>query len=691
MSCSFPSALHMEAKDPPWFSHVKADGSRDAEYYIRHKVMEIHYPKTKLPPVRWKCSMELRGRLMLKRQDHLVNSYYRCVQFVFRSRSIVQILWSQEVRTFDLGLCDDSNLKPDPWPLIWYGTLEDDYIPCPFNGGFDVKIVDSELGENGCNLMLRPMRMEAECLGGEGVTFNFVSTNCLPDVSMYVMQRTICVADWHDSRNHYIILRRNEDTDLWCLVMPLHRGHNVTAYLFSDLVCRSDTETLHTVTDVKFFTLHLHTRVFPTLCEDEYDQCSRVTCNAYVKQECQKSCGMCDAASIPRNCEYPQRFLGTWFLKDSFGYKRVHISRSNFVIDGMGNFSCVSFPNSAARKSTMFTTVSLYTNGCRPRYTCLKLHQLGPSVLQVSLSQSFVWPAIGTNLSSSICSESRFHADSLPIDDKYRPHEGAGKPIISQHPKPESVPCNLTFVHTVSATLREGYICSGSLYEHCDDPGKLRLDFDSCGTLVPASTDYRCLANFQGHYWERILLVQNLHDETDAVCFVFSQFYSSEAYVLVASQCDQKSFNFARTGLRKPILKLQFRRETETCRAVPVNRTLVSFPERHDGLLNSDASMRDESSGSYAQSNASRVISETDILSSSSLGELGQGPRKDSYNNGRDSLPVLTAKSTSFDGRNSFLSEYDKSSSKKLIPDIHWILVPATISALFFSCEPLAF
>lgn len=661
LSCSFPDAMQLDTRDPPWYSHVRTDGSRDAEYYIRHNVMEIHYPRSDRSNVRWKCAKLFHDKLLLRRQDHLVNNYYRCARFVFRSRSVVQISWSHEVRNFDLGLCEDINLKPDPWPLIWYGTLENDYTPCPFSGGFDMKIIDSLQGENGCNLMLRPMRMEAECLGGEGVTFNFVSSNCLPGMKMYVKQRTICVTSWQDNNNHYVILRRNEDIDLWCLVMPMHRTSNITAYLFSDLACITDTVHLASMKNIRYFILNLTTRVFFSLCQDEYEQCSKVTCNAYVKQECQKSCAVCDATAMPQQCEFPSDFVGSWLLKDFNDSSRVDIASSSITISGVGGFLCVSYPNIHLRTS-LYTTLSMYQNGCRPRYTCIYIRRLGPSVLQYSLSQSYVWPTQENNLANAICNEDRFHPDPSPIDDKYRPHEGAGKPIIAHMVKSETVNCNITNVYTISASLPQGYKCSGSLYPHCEDLNSVRLDFPSCGNLIADSTDYRCLANFEGHYWERILLVQNVRNEKDVMCFVFSQYYPTQAYVLVASECDQKSFTFARSGLRQPMLKLDIHPESESCKSVPHIVTTIKPTESLSSQSRYEDAVREEYSNSNIVTNITVLQSENNspvsILDTDSLSSnAGKASHKATYVDTRRSVETSGAKS--YSDENSLTADYN--------------------------------
>ncbi|XP_059174342.1 uncharacterized protein LOC131954582 [Physella acuta] len=657
IACDFPRALQIDSNDPPWYSHIRGNGSRDVEYYIRHNVMEIHYPSSAKPHVRWKCTLTFHDKLLLKREDHMINSFYRCAKFVIRSTSVVQIFWSHESKTFDLALCEDTAMKLDHWPLIRFKTLDSDYKQCPFSGGFDMKMIDSKFGANGCNLMVRPMRMESECLGGEGVVFDYIASNCLPDIRMFVQQKTVCMTDWRDSRYHYVILRRSEDTDLWCLVMPVHRTGNITAYLFSDLTCRSDFDRLNAHQDLKYFTLHLRKREFPTLCEDEYDQCKTATCNSYFKNECQKSCHVCDASSTPPSCEFPADFQGKYFLRGNNSYNQVELTRSRLSIDRVGDFRCVAFPDSPKPDTRMYTTVSYYDNGCRPRYTCLKLARLSQSVLRYSLSQSYDWPMFQKTPGATICDSDRFHPDPTPVDDLYRSHEGSGIPIVSLAPKPELVECNITSVYAVSATLPEGYSCMGSLYSHCEDKRKLRLEFGSCGSIIAPVTDYQCLAVFQGHYWERILLVQNLLNDTDTLCFVFSQLHPHEAYALVAKQCDQKSFNFARSKLRTPLLKLQFRIESDPCKSVPV-KTATSKSEVTPSASRIADNARKDDRQTYGKQPHPSSMSATETPSEKTM------PHKAGHVNDAPDAP--RAKSTSFGGGDPLPSTHNENGAENL-------------------------
>ncbi|KAK3731966.1 hypothetical protein RRG08_045025 [Elysia crispata] len=644
MSCEFPAGMRMEETDPPWISHIRSgpvtatsDGGavgvlpHDSEYFIRQSIMEVHYPGSSgRPHVRWRCSMDYHGKLLLRRQDHHINNFYRCVKIHFRSASLVQIAWSREAREFNLDLCADEALTLDPWLLARAESLHTDHTECPFRGGFDMKLSDSKLGDNSCNLMLRPMRLEAECVGGEGVTFDFVSSNCLPDLRMYVHQRTLCVASWGDRENHYVVLRRNEDSDLWCLVMPVERDPDsvTTAYLYSDLSCRQRPPSSSRAASVpnppswptpgaklRYFTLHLRTRVYSSLCEDEYAACTTVKCNVYVERECQRSCHVCDPENSFSSCEYPRRLQGLWQLNDINGARRLEISGSNFSLSKVGNFHCVDYPDGPKKRSRVFTTVTLSNNGCRPRYSCLKIKRLGPAALSYSLSHSFVWPDLQDQFGAKICANNRFFPDPSPIDDLYRSHQGSGKPVVSVSPKVQSVKCNISAVMALSATHLDGHVCTGRMFKHCEDATKVRLEFDACGEGLAVSTDYQCMANFEGHYWERMLLVQNARDAKDVRCFVFSKYYPGEAYSLLAGQCDKQAFEYARSGLRKPLMKLEYRQEVDKkCESVSAETTTLTSAvstrrptSRPQRLVNSHATMDDQGRQAKASPGAGGV------------------------------------------------------------------------------------
>nr|KAG5691907.1 hypothetical protein BaRGS_033353 [Batillaria attramentaria] len=533
-----------------------------------------------MPTRRWKCALTFRGKFLLKRTEaDTREEYSACVKFIRRSKSIVQMMWSRESDVLDPALCEDRNLDLDDWLLVSYKLLYKDYTPSPFRGGYSMRITDSELGENGC---------------------------------MFVKQRTLTVASWkHDKTgDHFVVLRRADDEDLYCLRAPDTDESHMNAFLFTDLMCKTDHASslmrLGSRHGARFLVLHLLRYVYKDLCDDEYPQCSTVTCNSHIRHECHKTCKVCDAENPPATCSYPKRLRGSYYQTDINGYRQVNVTDSEFTVEKLGTFRCVVFPDSPSRRHRIYTTVSTFHNGCRPRYTCLRFKRRGPSVLRYTLSRSYIWPDLEKDFGQSICSDTQFGMDPEPIGDLYRSPEDTGKPIISHDPQPERVPCNLSSTFTITATFPNGSVCYGSLHEHCEDKTRLRIEFHPlCGEIIetgititsrvlsesqsiarPVFTDYSCMAHFEGHYWERLLLLQNDHNEKEASCLLFTQLDASESLQMVAGQCDKNSWNYARAGLRVPLLSLRLRPDNFPCKYlpyVPSTTTLSSVTSSHVG------------------------------------------------------------------------------------------------------------
>ncbi|XP_076452196.1 uncharacterized protein LOC143287842 [Babylonia areolata] len=586
-ACTFPAYLQWQEGDEEfnWHTRIRNGRNRESAYSIRHNVIDVRHSTSSLKPLRWKCALTYHNKFLVRRMDpDTAQHYSACVKFIRRSSSIVQMMWSKEGRVLDPLLCDDKNLSLDPWPLVSFKFLMDDYTPSPFHGGFSMRITDSETGENGCNYMHRPMKFESDCLTGEGVIFDFISQSCTPDAgAFFVRQRTLPVTSWDDKGQHYVILRRKESRDLFCLRIPASGEKHMNAFLFTDLACLTEkTGVLLTVPPsrgVRYLVLHLHRYIYRRLCDDEYPQCAALTCNNYIRHECQKSCGVCQVNKPPPTCSFPRRFRGRWRQTDIDGTKHVNITDTDLAIDKVGSFRCVMYPDSPQRKTRMYTTVSMFQNGCRPRYSCIKLKKLGPSVMRYTLSRSSVWPNLERDFGQAICAPKQFGVDPEPVNDLYRSLEDTGKPLVSDVAVPERVPCNLSSSYTLTATLPDGSQCRGNLFELCEDPTRLRFQFHpgGCGesfssfssSSSSSSQGYFCLADFEGHYWERVLMLQSEENVEDVRCLLFTQLDASAALVMVSGQCDKNSWNYVRAGLREPLMSLQLQPEEFPCRYLP--------------------------------------------------------------------------------------------------------------------------
>ena len=551
--------------------------------------MEVHdvaQLSQRLGRARWFCVMYQRDNLLVKRVDVFARTFYRCVRFDKLSPSLAHISWSDEKAEFDLTLCNEARLTLDLWPLVRYDILESDRRPCPFQGGWDVKMADSEMGENPCNHMWRPMRLDVDCLGGEGVTLDFIGSHCLNNITDQVKQRSVCVASWQDDTGlRYVILRKFDRLDLWCLVVPVKfKSSHVTARVYLSPACPTGgREEELAEKSVRFLTLHLRRRVFASLCEDEHQRCSSYPkpCAFHVRRECQKSCGVCNYRDPDNFCSFdPLIQRGQWLLNDKLGQFSVQVEESTFSVGGVGSFQCLEAENSSRNSPRKYVTTSLYENGCRPRFTCLKLQLLLPSVLWYSLGETHPWPLSDPDDVSEICSDRYFSDRQLNHGGQlYHSGPGSVKHVVYDSPS-TPVPCGLRSVYSVHAVTSGGRECKGQLSQHCRVSSRLRLHLDPCDPGGSSTSDFRCLVKSR-HVTREFTIVQNVHDQRDVLCLTFDDLSPGHAYLLPAGQCNENGVMAASSEILKAKIKLGFiAAESEVCGYFPlVNESEREVPQ----------------------------------------------------------------------------------------------------------------
>ncbi|WAR23005.1 hypothetical protein MAR_036674, partial [Mya arenaria] len=199
-------------------------------------------------------------------------------------------------------------------------------------------------------------------------------------------------------------------------------------------------------------------------------------------QNCLRTCSMCDPNTYPTACDFPKRFRGKWFLNDNFGVSDVNITTSKMRVERIGNFNCISFHDSPPRKSKQFTTLSFFSNGCRPRYTCIRFKTLNSNVLGLGISQSRVWPLPNGHrqVGASVCELSNFKEDHAPIRDTFRTNSDIFKPIVSLVNNINSMQCPFHNSFVFNATLNNGTVCNGAFFKRCNESSHLLFIFHKC-------------------------------------------------------------------------------------------------------------------------------------------------------------------------------------------------------------------
>lgn len=493
---------------------------------------------------------------------------YGCLQIIWRGSAVFQLMFSELHGESKRDYCMDSNLHLNAWPFVSFSLAKETFVTCPLFGGYNMKVQDSHGVDNGCNFMDLPMRFESECIIGEGLIFDFRSSDCVTSMSMDSYQRSACVSHWEEGGSMLSVIRKVDTDDMWCLRYDLRQinTNHFSVFLYTDFVCSSDVES---TSQFVFYVLSLERIVQSTLCADEYSRCEKMTCLPIIEEQCQKSCGACSVP--PDSCSFPRRLRGKWYLNDKFGSKIVTVMEHKVSIDDFGSFNCISFDDSPPKGDKKFTTVSMFSNGCRPRYTCLKFERLGHSIYGMALSQSNVWPLNDPNPGSRICHDTSFRQDSEPFSDSYRSNLDSVKPIVPVNRWGKPIKCPLPNVMKINATMNDGTSCHGNMYRDCDNSSRLGIDMNRCRSqLVPL--DYLCITSFKGRYWEDIVIIQNMADASDVRCIIFTELHDEEAIILPAAQCDQNSWTFSNAGLRTPLMHIKIKsRLAAECYALPSN------------------------------------------------------------------------------------------------------------------------
>jgi hypothetical protein len=502
---------------------------------------------------------------------------YKCIEFLERGKSILQMKESSFSESSNV--CQNGQLVLDEWLLVSHKEMAKEIGRCPFSGGFNLKMRDSKGNAHGCNYMELPMRLESECIAGEGMTFDFRRSECTYFVPMNIHQKTFCVTNWNTVNFIFVVLKAVNGDGIWIMRVP-KRGLNyynnhIVVELFTDLIA-SESNTNDNLD--KFYSLTLEKEVQRKFCADEYQSCAKRPCSPMDIRQCPKSCGSCDPNTVLPICAFPRRFMGEWYSQDNTGIKRINISESSFYIDNVGEFSCVQFNDSPSRSTRMFTTESVYYNGCRPRYTCVSFKRLGKSVLGYSISQSFVWPITLDNPGQTICAESRFGPDEEPVTDLYHPYANSYKPILSVSRKFMPTSCDLPSLFIFTAHFGRNKSCEGEFYQDCSNPSVFSLDYHNCRYASVTSYTYYCAATFRENYWEKLVILQSSTEVRESKCLSFSTVYPDRAFLLPTSNCDVYAWQYVDSNIRKSLIEFTLRSTGDKCKDVPTTTTISTKP-----------------------------------------------------------------------------------------------------------------
>ncbi|XP_061197858.1 uncharacterized protein LOC133205967 [Saccostrea echinata] len=569
-TCFFPDHL----KNSDWHYQISSGNGEKQTLQFSGEVLSVKDVLVPSDSYQLYC-VERRGEhAFLFESPSAQSKKYKCIEFLERGRSILQMRTSSFSES--PNVCNDGNLVLDEWLLVSNEEMAKETGRCPFSGGFNLKVRDSNGNAHGCNHMELPMRLESECIAGEGMTFDFRRSECTYFVPMNIYQKTYCVTNWNTRNFIFVILKAVNGDGIWVMRVPKrdlgYYNSRIVVELFTDLIA-SESNTNSVIE--KSYSLTLEKEVQRSFCADEYESCSKRLCSPVDIRQCPKSCGTCDPNTVLPICSFPRRFLGEWYSQDIVGTRRINISDSTLSIGNVGQFSCVQFDDSPSRSTRMFTTESVYYNGCRPRYTCVAFKRLGKSVLGYSISQSFVWPITLDSPGRTICDESRFRPDEEPVSDLYHSYDNSYKPIlpISRTFIPTS--CDLPSLFSFTAHFDRNRSCVGEFYEDCANPRVFRLDYHNCRYTSVTSYTYYCAATFRENYWEKLVILQSATVAKESKCLSFSTVYPDRAFLLPTSHCDVYAWQYVDANIRQSLVEFTIRSTGEKCKFIPTTTTVT--------------------------------------------------------------------------------------------------------------------
>lgn len=625
-ACNYHDITAMETVDTVWESEFIStpDGDEHTEirfqknYMLATRIFQTPYGtnETKRHYAR-KCIAKMAdNKFMVRHEEPAKPSTYVCIEFVKRGVSVVQIRESEYIADLDLQFCQDHRLGINPWPLILRSRIEDEYVLCPLEGGYNMKITNANGIPNGCNMKALPMRLESECIAGEGMIFDFRAKSCLQGTPMDISTNIVCITEWWD-RGHTFTIIRSHKGQIWCLRTSngTENSDKIRSELFFDLVCARGPKDLMGWTRssggaargrvsenrgnrrqraARFITLDLDRVPHKNLCQDEYRECSHMSCPKYIENECPLSCRKCSPRMPPPVCTFPSSLRGVWYQRDYEGGRVIHVGESTFHIERVGNFKCISLNKVSTRSEGRYSVVSTFRNGCRPRYSCIQIKDISPMVMGYVLSSSYGWPLIDEELKQSVCAKQRFVPDVKPIRDTYRSFPDSLKPIVSRSRYSQFEDCGFLTSYEIRLALKPGVGCYGNMFQDCLDNTKFRIEMKDCPAHPPV-TDYYCLSRFKPNYWENAILLQNRDNISDVVCLLFSLMKEKEVLVMAASQCSRLTGIFVRAKILKPLLTYTIMPEVYPCKDIPARTTtpppvtlMVQLPHKGDQISDGD-------------------------------------------------------------------------------------------------------
>ena len=508
---------------------------------------------------------------------------FTCIQFLMRSRNVVQWKMGAFYGWMSRDLCD--NLFIVDSPLVYfddgkYGfwsekrNQDSSYHPCPLEGGYIISQWYNESGKGKCrrdHLAPISIKLENECESGEGLSIIGGHINC---PTVYEGHPLFCLASWKDDHYTYMIIHREHmDFTLPCIRYPTDHGNRFTAFLFIDGVCDSTDDIQHS-RKYRRLELDRHVTSGGDICHDDGDACEEFLppltgCEGSWASFCRYTCRLCRFKRPWTNVTIPTVYQGHWF-KDTYsqGHEILHIDEHFIRIPSLGSYRIFGESRCVDRGQTRgmghrvreFVFIQVFHNGCSPRMTFVQVTRRSPTVISIRLSlpQTVDWQIFRKQIDSQTpdfgilaCSSGqKYRKPSVNIKETFRPLPYGWFNLVSEDSVAQTVPCaELTF-NRVTLILSPGAACTGDVIKLADDSFQIDVDVCSSEDISFQFMAFQCLAVFKestGRKKESRLMQfmvtrspktpSSIMNDT-YICWAFSLIEPGLVYWFRASDCD---------------------------------------------------------------------------------------------------------------------------------------------------------
>ena len=488
---------------------------------------------------------------------------FTCMQFFWRSDHVVEIKESKLQDVMEESLCDQERLILNEWPLLNRKMLQQHVETPPLLGGYSLMVFDKSTQTELCPAYENQLRLESECIEGDGMVFHFRDKRCVPKhLHMKPTQTVYCFGSWFDGDFQFLILRHSRLDHQWCFRMPRERKNSFVSYLYKDVHCsRQSSQTIQNTHE--YVRIHMRRdspRSLESLCYDEHENCAYKPgiCSDRTSKDilmCAKTCGICND-NTPSMCYLPSKLRGKWYDSKRSGHDIIEVKQKKLLVKDYQKFQCVNWTVQHHEEYDAFSQMFVITskNGCKPRYACAEFHLKSPALLRYRLSQNLVWPFPGTDPLSIGCKpfEPWYKNDKAPLNDRI--HSRHHKVLISGNSY-KVMACKLGHNRVFNVSFPDGKQCTGSL-EEVGYPVKTHLYLvlnETCSNLAPEK-EHECVDSSKHGYLSDLMIIsRKIPNRQDMNCWMFPLTTPQTFYLLNVSDCYSGAVDKIKAGTIKPL------------------------------------------------------------------------------------------------------------------------------------------